>query len=723
MFRKKLMVALTVLSFITTIPAIVAGDSLKEQLDKLGGKGGELLITSDYQVTENIKIPENVTLKFTGAGKLIIKSGVTLEINGGISAPIVPIFQGEGRVNGRPRVDYVVPQWFGAKGDETADDTQALQRAADLAQFSAQKLLMIPEGRYLFSNTVVMRCNVDAFGTLICNYQFDPKKVRLEQYWQVNRYYPKSVATIRFAPDSDSLRLDSSAFYGLHAGSSKLPTVSGIHLEGKPDQPVNLTPGGTLTFLSRDFLCRASDTYYAKTESFMIATVRGEIVPESLHSYLKVRKPEPWSAKEYYPRGSYCKVDGRIYKAINPSGPNSFAHCPRIGKTPVGSVKPTGNYRTMHKVANAKGKTKNLQMWLALRFIVDYTPPQLPLTVNNLKIELICKEQPDALKLLKQCEVLKIRRSNMIFNNLHVVCNDKNILASALIRIIDVVGVTFNNAYTSGATMPMNGYNIANRSSANLVFNNCTSVNCRNGYAGSNGKNILINGGTYYCIDDHFGYNYTIKDATIYGLAAQISRGSKIEEWKFSPRSALNFNGGNFTVENCRVIAPTLLAVRSDTTQFFGNNSFRNLTMIWPDNVSLLWFKPFPKNLYIPGEPDRFPTRLLFENIVSMKEDLSQNNLWLLSRNPKGNEPLKIQIKGCKGLNKITALNTEVDFIDCDFNNPGFGTDQNSKFDFVNCSFMGQIKGLTTKKIRKNFANVFVDGAELPKKIGLNVNP
>lgn len=711
------MVALVVLSFITAMPAIsqAAENSLKEQLGKLGAKGGELLIMSDFQVTENIKIPENVTLKFTGTGKLIIKSKVTLEINGGISAPIAPIFQGEGRVSGRPRIDYVVPQWFGAKGDEIADDTQALQKAADLAQFSAKRLLMIPKGRYLLSSTVFMRCNVDAFGTLICNYQFDPKKVRLEQYWQINRYYPKSEATIKFSPDSRPLRLDGSAFYGLRAGSSKLPTVSGIHLKGKPNRPVDLTPSGTLTFRSRDFLSRASDTYYVKTESFMIATARGEIVPESLHSYPRVTTPKPWSPKKYYPRGSYCKVDGKIYKAINPSGPNSFAHCPMIGKTPVGSVKPVGRL-TIREVANEKGKKKNLQVWVTFLFQVDYTPPQSPLTVNNLKIELICKEQPDALKLLKQSDVLQIWRSNMIFNNLHVVCNDKNILASKLIGITDVVGMTFNNAYVSGATMPMNGYNISSYSSANLVFNNCISVNCRNGYAGGNGKNILINGGTYYCIDEHFGYNYTIKDATIYGLAPQMTKRGKIKGAKFTPRSALNFNGGNFTVENCRVIAPKLLAVRSDTTQFFGNNSFRNLTMIWPDNVSLLWFKPFPKDLYIPGEPDRFPTRLLFENIVSMKEDLSQNGLDLFSYNPKGNNLMKIQIKSCKGLSRITALNTEVDFIDCGFNSPGFGADQNSKFDFVNCSFMGQIKGLTTQNVRKNFANLLLDGAEFPKK-------
>ena len=708
------MAALAILSFIIIIPAIVqaAENSLKGQLDKLGDKGGELLIMSDFQVAENIKIPENVTLKFSGAGKLIINSGATLEINGGISAPIALIFQGEGRVSGRPRVDYVVPQWFGAKGDEIADDTQALQKAADLAQFSAKKLLMIPEGRYLVSSTVLMRCNVDAFGTLICNYQSDPKKGDKAYFLQMKRHFPKHQVAIQFVPDSGPLRLDNSAFYGLRAGSSKLPTVKGIHLEGKPDHPVELTPGGTLHYYSWDFMCRAYDYFYGKEESFLITTVRGDITPESLFSYSKT-KAEPWSPKKDYPRGSYCEVNGKIYKAVAPSGPNSSTYIRCWGKVRIGPIKPkTEVWITEHELTNDKGQKKKHTMWVWTLFRVEYTPPQVPLTVNNLKIELSCKEQPDVPKVLMNSDVLQIKRSNMIFNNLHVVCNEKNTLPSALVKVMRVVGVTVNNSYFSGATMPGNGYNICNHSSANLMLNNCTSVNSRRGYSGSWGKNVLINGGTYYQIDDHFGYGYTIKNATVYGLSVRMERG-KLEGWKFVYDYAFVFDGGNFSIENCRVITPCLLAVRVDTRQFFGNISFRNLTLIWPKRIRLIQNMPVPKKEWVAAEPPRWPTQMLFENIVALDNSMRQNKMEIMIL--RMDDRFKMQVKNCKGFDSIFIKETgEVDFTDCGFTTPKFYLTEDSKVGFANCTFDGEITGIKAENIRKNFSNLLINGAILP---------
>ena len=84
-------------------------------------------------VAQNRTIPTGTALSFTNGGAFVVAAGVTLTINGSLTAPAQHIFDGPGRVRFAPdsAVDRVLPQWFGAKPGGSADCTLAVQRAIE----------------------------------------------------------------------------------------------------------------------------------------------------------------------------------------------------------------------------------------------------------------------------------------------------------------------------------------------------------------------------------------------------------------------------------------------------------------------------------------------------------------------------------------------------------------------------------------------------------------
>lgn len=98
--------------------------TLQSTLTSVGSQVATLLIPSNITVTANITIPTNVHLWFTPLGKLTVNNGVTVTINGAVTAGLWQIFDGTGTIIGKnAKITACYPEWFGAKtNDNTIDN-------------------------------------------------------------------------------------------------------------------------------------------------------------------------------------------------------------------------------------------------------------------------------------------------------------------------------------------------------------------------------------------------------------------------------------------------------------------------------------------------------------------------------------------------------------------------------------------------------------------------
>ena len=83
----------------------------------------------NWPITADLTVPANLTLKFAHGAVLTIATGKTLTINGSLEAGLYQIFSGAGtgKVSG---LKTVYPEWFGAIGNGSTDDTVALNLTA-----------------------------------------------------------------------------------------------------------------------------------------------------------------------------------------------------------------------------------------------------------------------------------------------------------------------------------------------------------------------------------------------------------------------------------------------------------------------------------------------------------------------------------------------------------------------------------------------------------------
>lgn len=93
----------------------------------------EIWLTPNKQYAIGTNTSLSASLKFTAGAQIVVKTGVTLTLTGLIQAPLNTIFilQGTGKVVlGSKNGTYdVYPEWWGAVGDNTTDDTTAIQNA------------------------------------------------------------------------------------------------------------------------------------------------------------------------------------------------------------------------------------------------------------------------------------------------------------------------------------------------------------------------------------------------------------------------------------------------------------------------------------------------------------------------------------------------------------------------------------------------------------------
>jgi hypothetical protein len=685
----------------------------KNALTQIGDKPGSIEIADGVFCINNILIPENVNLKFTG-GKISIPQKGRIEINGKIDAGITEIFSGEGKVEGRLKNLYVYPQWFGAKGDEAQDDSPAIQKAASLAQSSCGRTLFIPYGRYLIENKIEMACNVECNGVIVKKLEVDETKTKKSFSTFTYTHYPKTNAYIFFKTDDSLVQLVSKAFFGTKKGEFKVKSFENIPVVGS-GRKVNLKQGGTLSLYCNDFFTSRNNNYgdewYDKNDQCQIVSPRGDVFPEFCFSYDAFPDVPEWSPEKTYKKGDYCKVDGKIYKASFPSGPGTVFENKFKGKVPIGPFSPANGEKFNFKYQD--GDEDSLNIWVKLKMKVSYVPPQAPLTVNNLAIEIYMNNPDGKVKRLKTGSSLVISRSNMTFNNLSVSCKERNACLSSLCSIYRCSGLTFNNCTFSGATYHGLGYNITNSNVSNIVFNNCISVNCRDAIAGRHGKNITVNGGFFFSIDDHYGKNYTIRNAVIQGISTKIpgymTPEADLQKWHFIPRAAVVLGGGDVFIENCRIY----------------NTS----------NVLILR----------GGEADMEDSRITIKNIViKNKSDIRVVGQWVskdfdfahklklpqkvVLENIKINEPYRISFftdlpddlkygdisaRNCGPWANVKTNADSVSFVDCDFKDSNFELGKNTLCNFSNCVFKGKIEGLSKENLGRLIGNCKYKGTEL----------
>ena len=122
--------------------------------------GGDIKFVGTYKISSNLTFPENVKLNFAESARFSVDSGVTLTINSAIEAGLYQIFDGGGTIAGKPRIEYVFPQWFGAKGDGASDDASPIQKALNFfsrimfrsATYKIGTTITIPSNCYIYGN-------------------------------------------------------------------------------------------------------------------------------------------------------------------------------------------------------------------------------------------------------------------------------------------------------------------------------------------------------------------------------------------------------------------------------------------------------------------------------------------------------------------------------------------------------------------------------------------
>ena len=120
-------------------------------------------ISGTETVESNLTVPANVHLMFDMGGMLNVLEGVTVTLRCPFQAPLTRIFTGKGQVIfGRGSALEVYPQWWGAKGDGIANDTEAVQAALDSRTTGG--IVRFPAGTYNITKTIEFYSGASLYG-------------------------------------------------------------------------------------------------------------------------------------------------------------------------------------------------------------------------------------------------------------------------------------------------------------------------------------------------------------------------------------------------------------------------------------------------------------------------------------------------------------------------------------------------------------------------------
>ena len=665
-------------------------------LAEIGENHAELILISKTYIIDNIVIPENITIKFMPGAMINVKT--SLCINGNIETGVNHIFTGNGSVAGNIKCMNVLPQWFGAKGDGCNDDSEAIQKAADLAKNSLGNLLFIPKGQYRFDKNITLKCNVECRGVLFKELKIDPAKSTYSNTTFISSDYPINDPQISILSDAEPISLDPEYFYGTMENDLRVKSYEKIPLAKKPSEKIDLKEGGGLSFFSSDFFTsrknQHEDEWYDKCDFCQLVSEKGDVFPEFCFSYPRPPDAEEWNPTKTYSKGNYCKVKGKIYKATFQSGPGTSYKNPYKGSIDIGPRSPDAGAKFDFKYSD--GAKDSINLWRAVNAYVVYYLPQSPLKIDGLTIEIHFKDNNESKRIYSR--TLNISRSNVTFNKLSVSCKNKFALLSSLCLITYSSNLIFNDCYFSGATYHGLGYNIQQGTCSNIIFNNCTSINCRDGLAGCYGKNITVNGGYFNRIDDHYGKNYTIKNVTLYGVSTHVPEyctpKADLNKWLFIPTTVFAFAGGNIHIENCRIFnCNEIFSNRRDAGDLYGNITLKNIAIEnSPRDVCIMSYHVDDSFDYC--HKVRTPDRINIENItINEPQGFSIYSIAprILS--------VPLHIKDCKNIKSVKFTSDNILFESCTFTNSSFDQLQGTLNKFRNCIFSGKISGLSDTNI------------------------
>ena len=663
--------------------------AFRAALAEVGIARGTLVLGRGAFRVNTLTVPENVDLLFVNGGRLIVPEGEKLTVLGGIDAPPVAIF--DGAVGGVPRVNAVYPQWFGARGDGATDDALALQRAADLAHRSFGRLLFIPAGRYRIGSSLTLRCNVECRGTLVKKIALDASRhVARDPFMFIPMEYALRTVAVVIAEDEPGHSLDPTPFYGIRENSFKLPAFCDLPLADDPDRRIDMEEGGTIVISSTDFFTSRNDergdSCYDRNDCSQLVSPLGDVYPEFAFDYPAPPEAQDWRAEVVYRKGDYCRAGGVLYKATWPSGAGAGYEHLHWGRVEVGPHSPEegGVYRFRY----ADGTEDRLILWRRIATTVVYSPPQRPLVVNGLDIEVLSAEPLDGPRLINDGGTVSISRSNVTLNDLRVSCVDRDCLVSSLCNTGRCCNVTFNRARVSGATYHGLGYNLLHNNCANITYHNCVSINCRDALAGRHGKNILVDGGHYNRVDDHYGRNITVRNAEIHAVSTTVpgycTPQADLSRWGFVPSVAFVFGGCNFRIESCRIVGcASVFSGRGDTADLYGTITLRDISVEAEGDVSL--FSHSFRQDFDFAHRVRVPDRLMIENVTLTGPGRFRLNACGSPDSHYG----PVLIRNCHPISEVQGRHVEYTFDACTLAGAGFTDQDDMRCNFRNCTFSG----------------------------------
>ena len=687
-----------------------------EALNTLGDSTATLDIAGGIFAVESLVFPENVTLRFREGGQLKLSAGHTIEINGAIDARMQRIFSGEGSIGGRIANLQVYPQWFGAIGDGVHDDARALQQAASLANGAMGRTLFIPEGEYLFTEDIYLRCNVENRGLFIIELEIDEDRTEFSNDLFLPSHYPKKAPRFWFVNDHAEQPLAPESFYGITEGDLTLPNYRDLPL-ADVSGVIDLEEGGTLCFYSSDFFSsrnvRKGAHYYDRNDICQIVSGRGAVFPEFAFDYNAPPDAPPWDENTVYTKSDYCTFEGEVFKATWPSGPGTTFRHRHFGEVEIGPVSPVKNSHSVEcNFVYNDGTPDSILIWRRLNTQVWYRGKDTPLTVNGLRLEVRLINHDGETKRI-MAGAVRNARSNMTFNNIEITVRDREATISQLFQSEACVNVEFNNGYFSGATCAHLGYNLLNSNVGNFRYNHCISTNSRKGMDGRHGKNIYVTGGFYNVIDDHYGRNYVIRDVTMSGLSVSIPFDSTpradLQAWEFRARGAMSFNGANFSIQNVTINqgAGGVMGARTDIGDLYGNIVLRDITIRQNKGNALLFYHHIDSN-FDYGHEVKVPSKLTIENISL--ENPAQVQLML--GNGFGNRPYGPVYVRNTNVGNVFSASPETHFYQCHFIDSGFNVTEAARLHFWNCTFSGNCAGLRKENIGIATGNMARQGAK-----------
>lgn len=157
-----------VVAHATTTPSFVdAGEyqNLSEAVAAIGTKPATILISGTITVSENLTIPESLSLSVVRGGGISIDPDRILTIKSPFEVGRYQVFHGPGIVKFEPgSVTDVYPEWWGAVGNGTVDCTSSIQKAHDAIDVH-RGVVSLGVGNYLIKSTIMLKASMRGVGS------------------------------------------------------------------------------------------------------------------------------------------------------------------------------------------------------------------------------------------------------------------------------------------------------------------------------------------------------------------------------------------------------------------------------------------------------------------------------------------------------------------------------------------------------------------------------